>query len=188
MLEDEKIIDLFWNRSENAVSQTKEKYGGYLLTISYNILHDKQDSEECENDTYLHTWNSIPNLHPQNLKAYLAKTIRNISISRFRYNHAKKRSGTVIISPYDELAECIPASTNSDSASNEVLNQILNNFLAALSEEQRIIFMKRYWYFFSIEEISEQMKKSSKSITNTLYWVRKKLKKTLAEEYYHGRI
>ena len=184
-MEDEFIIDLFWNRSEAAISETKKKYSSYLVTIANNILQDKQDAEECENDTYMHTWESIPVLHPENLKAYLSKIIRNISISRLRSKLAKKRGGDTIVTSYDELAECIPDKSINESIDTNILKEILNDFLKDIPKEKRIIFVKRYWFSYSVSEISKQMGRNEKYITNNLYILRKKLKKVLEKRGYH---
>ena len=181
-MEDEAIIELFWNRSEIAISETKRKYSSYLSTIANNILHNEQDAEECENDTYLRAWNSIPELHPNNLKAYLSKIIRNLSISRLRRNLAQRRGGNIMITSYEELVECIPDRTRNETADNDVLKNCLNSFLNGLTKEKRIIFMKRYWFSFSVAEIAEQMGRDERYVTNSLYGLRKKLKVYLEVE------
>lgn len=176
VIDDKSIIELFWNRSELALRETKKKYGSFLRTIANNILHDSLDAEECENDTYLHIWKSIPPLRPSNLKAYLGKIVRNLAIGRLRRNLAKKRGGGIIITPYEELEECIPDRRRDEEPDIERLRESMNSFLQVLSKEQRIIFMKRYWYSYSVNEIAQQTGKKEKYITNHLYLLRKKLK------------
>ncbi|MCH5273859.1 MAG: sigma-70 family RNA polymerase sigma factor [Lachnospiraceae bacterium] len=179
VMSDEAIIELFWNRSESALSETKKKYASLLRTIANNILHNFLDAEECENDTYLHTWESIPPLRPINLKAYLAKIVRNLAIGKLRKNLAKKRGGGIIITPYEELEECIPDERSAEAPDMEKLRESLDSFLQMLPKEQRIIFMKRYWYSYSVNEIARQTGRKEKYITNHLYLLRKKLKQYL---------
>lgn len=182
VMDDEAIIELFWNRSELALGETKKKYAVLLRTIANNILHNSLDVEECENDTYLHTWESIPPLRPANLKAYLAKIVRNLAIGRLRKNLALKRGGGIIITPYEELEECIPDERRAALPDMERLREGLDSFLQMLSKEQRIIFMKRYWYSCSVNEIARQTGRKEKYITNHLYLLRKKLKQHLERQ------
>ena len=175
-MEDEAIVELFWNRSESAIDETKKKYGVFLRTLARNILQDFQDVEECENDTYFHTWKSIPPMQPANLKAYLAKIIRNLAISRLRKKSAQKRGGDIVILPYEELEECIPDKSGTEKTDMESLRECMNSFLLTLSQEQRILFMQRYWFSYSVQEIAKKTGKKEKYITNHLYLLRKKLK------------
>lgn len=182
VVDDESIIELFWNRSELALSETKKKYASFLRTVANNVLHNSQDAEECENDTYLHTWKSIPPLRPTNLKAYLGKIVRNLAIGKLRGNLAKKRGGGIIIMPYEELEECIPDGRRDEAPDIERLRESLNSFLQMIPKEQRNIFMKRYWYSYSVNEIARQTGRKEKYITNHLYMLRRKLKQHLERQ------
>lgn len=181
-MEDDKIIALFWERSEIAISETKMKYAFCLQGISYQILRNWEDAQECVNDTYMKAWNNIPPTRPNNLKAYLARIVRNISISRFRQKTAVKRGNCDVKLSMDELDECIPAKETVESKLDEVLlKELLNEYLDSLEEEKRLIFMKRYWSCLSVKEIARQMKVKEKYVTNSLYQSRLKLKDYLGK-------
>ena len=180
---DEKIIELYWIRSEKAIEETKKQYGTYLQYISFSVLKDNEDAEEIVNDTYLKVWNSIPPAKPSPLKAFLAKITRNLSINKLRDKTAKKRGGEQYILILDELSECISNANEIDDAINSIiLSKVLNNFLKALSDESRRIFIKRYWYMLSVSEISEEMSISISKVKSSLMRTRKKLKEKLEEE------
>lgn len=175
-MNDENIIALFWERSEAAIDETKKKYGSFLYRLAKNVLQDSRDAEECESDTYLHAWKSIPPSRPVCLKTYLAKIARNISISRLRKRKAQKRGGNVVLLPYEELEECIPDERRGEQPDADCLRDDINSFLSTLPQEQRILFMQRYWMAYSVQEIARQTGKKEKYITNHLYLIRKKLK------------
>ena len=146
-MDDSKIINLYWNRSENAISETDKKYGNYCRTISYNILYSIEDSEECVNDTYLNTWNAIPDDRPDILSAYLAKITRNLSINAYNKKRAKKRGSGKIEIVLDELANITPDKNNVEKEiESEFITKKLNEFLWSLKKGHSIVFVRREWY------------------------------------------
>ena len=179
MINDVQIVDLFCSGSDEAVRAVQEKYGTQLLRLARNILTDERDAEECLNDTLLNAWKTVPLAKPDNLKAYLMRSIRNLAFERLRSNHAKKRGGDVILTSYEELSECIPDNRTEEPADNEGLKEQLEAFLSGLTPEKRTIFLRRFWYSYSVAEIAEQMEKDEKYISNHLYSLKKKLRKHL---------
>ena len=140
-MDDKQILDLYWERSEAAISETSKKYGKYCRYIAFNILHNDEDSEECVNDTYLRAWNSIPPNRPSVLKTFLGKITRNLSLDRYELLNAKKRNGGQMPLILDEIQECIPSLDSTENIVEEIaLTDILNRFLSSLSLEQRKIF------------------------------------------------
>ena len=176
MINDTRIVDLFCNGSDEAVNAVQKKYGTQMLRLARNILTDERDAEECLNDALLNACKSVPLAKPDNLKAYL---IRNLAFERLRSNRAKKRGGDVILTSYEELSECIPDSRSAEPADAEGLKEQLEAVLAGLSAEKRTIFLRRFWYSYSVAEIAEQMGKDEKYISNHLYILKKKLRKHL---------
>ena len=179
MIDDIRIISLFCNGSDEAVSAVQKKYGTQLLRLARNILTDERDAEECLNDTLLNAWKTVPLAKPDNLKAYLMRSIRNLAFERLRSNRAKKRGGDVTTTSYEELSECIPDNRTEEPADNEGLKEQLEEFLSGLTPEKRTIFLRRFWYSYSVAEIAEQMGKDEKYISNHLYNLKKKLRKHL---------
>lgn len=182
-MEDNTIIDLYWNRSEEAISQTATKYGGYCYSIAYNILSDREDSEESINDTWLAAWNTIPPKRPQILAAFLGKITRYISLDRWRSLHAAKRGGGEVPLVLDELEDCVSGDRSTEDAymEKEAINSI-NVFLEKLSETERKVFMCRYWYMDSVQDIAERFCFTESKVTSMLYRSREKLKKHLERE------
>ena len=179
MINDTQIVELFFNGSDEAVTAVQKKYGTQMLRLARNILTDERDAEECLNDALLNACKSVPLAKPDNLKAYLMRSIRNLAFERLRSNRAKKRGGDVTLTSYEELSECIPDSRSTEPADTEGLKEQLEAFLAGLSAEKRTIFLRRFWYSYSVAEIAEQMGKDEKYISNHLYNLKKKLKKHL---------
>ncbi len=179
-MEDQKIIMLYWERNEDAIRQTDAKYGKYCYTIAYNILHSREDSDECVNDTWNSAWNTMPPEKPTKLQCFLARITRNIAIDRYRFDRAQKRSGEVD-EPIDEYWECIP---NGDASIEDefVLKQAINGFLASLDVKTRVIFMRRYWYSMSVKDIASSMKLSQNHISVILHRTRRKFKDYLTKE------
>ena len=156
-MDDIKIIDLFFKRDENALVETKNKYGHYCMSIAYNILNDYEDSEECVSDTYLGAWNSIPPTRPDSLSAYLAKITRNLALKRYRSKTAKKRGGTQADLAFEELENLIADAGNPEEAFEEAeLTRLLDEFLSELKPSHRRIFICRYWYLDSVSDIARQ--------------------------------
>lgn len=186
-MEDFEIVELYIKRKGKAILETQKKYGKYCYSISYNILAKHEDCEECVNDTYIKTWNSIPPNRPNSLSAYLAKIVRNVSINVYNSMKATKRGGGIKELLLDELAECIPDDNTVESLfqHKEELNFItkaLNKFLWAQKEENRNLLIRRYFYADSINNLAEQLAMSESKIKSLLFRSRKKLKKFLEKE------
>jgi len=182
-MEDHQIVELYWARSERAIPETADKYGRYCYTIACHILHSREDSEECVNDTYLHAWNAMPPQRPNKLSAFLGRITRNLSLNRWdKYSAEKRGAGQVFLS-LDELQECIPAPDRAEQIVDDIaLADILNRFLASLSAENRKIFMRRYWYFSSVKEIAEDYRFSESKVKMSLLRSRARLKLLLEKE------
>lgn len=183
-MEDTKIIDLFWERDESAIRETEITYGRYCRTIAFNILGDEEDVQECLNDTWLGAWNSIPPARPACLSAFLAKITRNLAISKYRAKYAKKRTGDRLSDSLDELGECIPVSNDnvSQAIDRRILAEAINGYLDTCSEKQRKIFVRRFFYFDSIAEISQMYGIGQSDVKVTLMRMRRSLQKILEEE------
>ena len=182
-MDDTQIIELYNERSEDAIARTSEKYGSFCYYIAEHILHDRQDSEECVNDTYLKVWETIPPQFPDKLSAYLGKITRNLALSRFRYNTRKKRGEGVNAEVLEELAECIASPDNTEeSVEEQVLVDTLNQFLREQSEEKRKMFLQRYWYMNSIKEIAAEWSVSESKVKMILLRLRGELKLRLEAE------
>lgn len=181
-MEDKKIIDLYFERSENAIYETANKYGNYCRAIAFNILYNNEDTQECENDTYMAAWKAMPPTRPKILRVYLGRLTRNIALDKYDYNKAKKRNNEfdLILS---ELEECISSKENIETQfqSNNV-SKVISDFLRTVNEEKRCIFLRRYWYSDSIEDISSRFNISSSKVKSTLFRMRKKLKLYLEKE------
>ena len=183
-MEDQGIIALFFKRSEQAIEETDKKYGGYCYSIAYNILSNREDSEESVSDTYLAAWNTIPPRRPNFLNAFLAKMTRHISIDRWRKLSAQKRGGGEIILALDELEECVDTHNVETELAKKELTRVLNTFLSSLPETERNVFLCRYWYLDSIQTISEVSGFSQSKVTSMLHRLRGKLRRKLSEEGY----
>ncbi len=178
-MEDEKIVMLYWERDENAIRETEQKYGKYCYTIAYNILHSREDSDECVNDTWSGAWDAMPPEKPTKLQSFLARITRNIAIDRLRYDGAQKR-GAEVESAIDEYWECIP---NKDAPIEDefLLKQAINGFLATLDIRTRVIFMRRYWYSMSVKDIANGMHLSESHVSVILHRTRSKFKDHLTK-------
>jgi RNA polymerase sigma-70 factor (ECF subfamily) len=183
LMDDDKIVELFWARAERAVTETAKKYSGYCFHISYRILQNSEDAEECVNDTYLHAWNAMPPHRPQRLATFLGKITRNLSLQKYTKNHAQKRGAGQVELALSELEECIPANTSLEQIVEErLLAESLDAFLRGLRKETRMVFVARYWYLYSIQEISKHYDMSESKVKSMLHRTRKKLKVYLERE------
>lgn len=182
-MDDERIVELYWNRNENAIFETASKYGNYLSCISYNILVNREDVKECVNDTYNDAWNAMPPHRPSILSTFLGKITRRISIDRWRKYQADKRGGGEITLVLEELNDCVAGTSNVEKEfERQELIRIFQYFLKSLPEMERRIFLCRYWYMDSIKSIAEQFGFSQSKVTSTLYRTRGKLKNQLIKE------
>lgn len=181
-MNDSKIIKLFFERSEQAIKELSEKYGKVCTKIAYNILNNTQDAEECVNDAYLGVWNTVPPQNPNPLQSYVYRIVRNLSIKKYRANTAAKRNSTYDVA-LDELENCFPSSVSADDGFNaKETARIINEFLASLDKENRIIFVRRYWYSDSITDIAKQFGRNEHNISVRLSRTREKLRKHLIKE------
>ena len=185
-MEDHKIIDLYWQRSEQAITESSNKYGPYCRTISYNILHNNEDVHECVNDTWFAAWRSIPPERPNILSAFFGKITRNLSVNRYKQNTAKKRGYGQVDLALSELDECIPSAWSVEEVINQKeLIRAIDTFLFDQSQERRIIFVRRYWYLSPIDEIAEDFSMSRSKVTSLLFRMRNELKLHLEKEGIH---
>lgn len=182
-MEDEQIVDLYWQRSDLAISETNQKYGRYCHTIAYNICGIDEDAEECVNDTWFRAWNLMPDQRPTILSAFLGRITRSISIDRIKTKNRIKRGGGEAVLALDELEECIPGGTNPEQALEEKeLETAVGRFVSGLPVLEKKIFILRYWYLVSIPEISKKLCYSQGKIKSSLFRTRRKLRAYLEEE------
>ena len=182
-MDDRAIVALYWKRAETAILETKKQYGRLLLSISRGILRNEEDAEECENDTYLKAWNTIPPKRPDKLSAFLAKIVRNLSLDRYDAMHAEKRGGGEVPLLLDELAEVI-ADETAFPTDTEGLSEVLNAFLVRLKPDARTIFLRRYWFGHSVQEISARSGFGESKIKMSLLRTRQSLQEALEKEGY----
>lgn len=174
IMDDEKIIEMFFARNELALGETERKYGRYCYAVSYRILNSNEDSEECVNDTWLAAWNAIPPKKPDSLRGFLARICRNISLDRLDFLKADKRNQNVT-DAFEEL-EAFLSGGEENIPEEMFIREAVNRFLASLDRKTRIIFMRRYWYFCSIPEIAESMGISENSVRVTLHRTKLRMK------------
>ena len=178
---EEELIALYFERSEEALSVTDSRYGGYCRAIARNLLFDDHDAEECVNDTYLRVWNAIPPLRPKSFKAYIGALCRHTAIDRIKEREASKRGADRCALLFNEFEECI-ASPEEELSDRVALRDALNRFLRALNGEARVIFMQRYWYACSVEEIAQKRRKSVGAVKMSLHRTRENLREFLKKE------
>lgn len=179
-MEDNKIIELYWQRDETAITECQIKYGAYCGTIANNILCSAEDTEECVNDTWLRVWNVIPPEKPSRLSVFLGRITRNLAIDKYRKDNAQKYGSGQIALCLDELSECIG---EDDPVEDRVaLRDLLNTFLKSLPEKNRNIFLMRYWYFMSVSEIAKEYDLSEGAVKMILQRIRNKQKDYLEKE------
>jgi len=180
-LEDAKIIELYFERNEEAISETSGKYTPYCSVIAKNVLHNELDEEECLSDTWLCAWNNIPPTVPNCLRVFLGKITRNISLNLFRKKNTAKRSA--VFEPIDELEECVSGRENVEAEVDaKALSEYLDSFIRNLPEEKRYVFIRRYWYGESLSDIAKNAKINETRVKNILAKLRKKLREELEKE------
>ena len=180
---DERIIQLFWARSEAAIAQTSAAYHAYCIYIADRILHNREDAEECVNDAYGKLWNLIPPHTPRSLPAFLGKIVRDLSIDRLRRNLAEKRGAADTLSILDEIGELAGREDPSGSLEDRLcLKDLINRFLAGLPREKRVMFVRRYWYMSDVREIARDLGRSEASVKTALARMRGELKTMLEKE------
>lgn len=179
-MKDSEIITLYNKRDERAIYETHKKYENYCMGISLGILQNRQDAEECVNDTYLHAWRSIPPKQPSVLRTYLGKLTRNLSIDRLRTRHRAKRDSEMLVS-FEEIKDILVAT---EEATEGELTSLLEAFLDALPETERRLFVGRYWYTYPVAKLAEAYSMTPNAVSKQLARTREKLKVYLNERGY----
>lgn len=178
---DDKIIELFWNRSEDAIAETDAAYGRRLRGLSTRILQNPEDAEEMVNDTYMKTWDSIPKARPQYFYAYIAAICRHLSLNLLNWNQAEKRRAE-IVAITDEMELCIPDSSQENAIRGKEIGRVLDAFLDTLPKDSRIIFLRRYWFADSVADIAKRFDMTESKVKMQLLRTRSKLKDYLEKE------
>lgn len=178
-LNDSKIIELFYERSEQAIIELSQKYGSICTKVAHNILNDRRDTEECVNDAYLGVWNTIPPQNPNPLLSYVCRIVRNLAIKKYHTNTAAKRN-SVYDTALDELENCFPSSSSVENEFNAIeIARIIDEFLEKLDRKSRIMFVRRYWHSESVADIAKIFQTSSHNVSVQLSRIRARLKKHL---------
>lgn len=180
-MNDKDIVQLFFERSQQAITELSQKYGKLCFHIALNILKCNEDAEECENDTYLRTWNNIPPDDPMCLKAYVSRIVRNLALSKYRYNHRQMRDSHLQVY-LSELQDCIPASQNVEASADDTVNSAIQAFLSTQDLAARVLFIQRYFYMESISVLSKRFGLKESNISTKLNRTRAKLKRYLEKE------
>lgn len=180
-MDDRRIVDLYWARDEHAILESDKKYGRMLHSLSYSLLSSREDAEECVNDTYLDAWGAMPTARPEFLGAFLSKITRRISVDRFRKKHREKRGGIDNLTA--ELSECVSGGrTPSEEYDDKRISEQLNEFLYGQPKEKRVMFVLRYFYSSSIDDIADRLDISESKVKTTLFRMRAELKERLEEQ------
>lgn len=179
-MEDSRIIELYWERSEQAIAETAAKYGAYCYAIAYNVLNNREDAGECVNDTYLGAWDSMPPQRPSILSAFLGKITRNLSLRRWRDAHVQKRGGGQLPVVLEELEECIRGKLSiEEQVEAKELSQWVNAFVSELPEVERKVFVCRYWYLDPVDAIALRYGFTKSKVKSMLMRTRGKLRACL---------
>ena len=182
-MDDQSIVALYWDRSEQAIAETDRKYGAYCYSIAYHALANSEDAEESVSDTYMAAWNQLPPHRPSILATFLGKITRRISINRWKAKNTAKRGGGQITLTLEELDDCVDGKQNIERAyESHELVWAFNRFLETLPETERDVFLRRYWFFDSIADIAESFGFTQSKVTSMLYRTRGKLRKQLEKE------
>jgi len=182
-MDDDRILDLYWARSESAIHETAKKYGHYCSAIANNILHSREDAQECVNDSYLKAWESIPPQRPAAFRVFLGRITRNLSLNKYKAQKTQKRGGNDVDLIFHELEECLPAGGSVEKAYEAALvTEAINACLRSLDSETRIVFVRRYWYADSIRAIAERFHMNESRVKSMLFRTRKTLKTHLENE------
>lgn len=181
---DEQIIELYWLRNERAIRETDLKYRKYLLSVAYNIVHDRQDCEECLDDTYLGAWNSMPPSRPAMLKAFLTTIMRRVAVNRYQSHVRKKRVPSEMTISLSELEDLIEDSNAEEAFDARHLGDVLSDFIHGLSKRRRFIFMSRYYMADTVDRIAHELGLSRSTVNKELAAIRMLLKERLEREGY----
>lgn len=180
-MDDRRIIELFFARSEQAVQTLSEKYGKLCRTVARGILADPRDAEECENDTWMRVWNSIPPDCPEHLGAYVGRIARNLAINRLKFDSRKKRGGE-LESIHAELHDCVPDAHNVEAAADDTVLLCIRRFLEYQNPRDRALFLRRYFYLESVQELAAPFGMTASAVSTCLGRMRAKLKLELEKE------
>lgn len=182
-MRDSEILDLYWAREERAISETQLSYGSYCYSIAWHILYDREDSDECVNDTWLRAWNAMPPKRPNRLALFLGTITRNLSLDRWKERHTMKRGNGEMMLALDELAECVPdRHSTEDVVEAAELERMLNDFLHTLSEKECNVFLRRYWFVEEYGEIAKRYGMKLNTVKTSLFRTRAKLREYLGRE------
>ncbi len=182
-MEDAAIVDLYWERSDQAISETEQKYGKYCNTIAYNICGTREDAEECVNDTWLSAWNQMPDKRPAVLSAFLGCITRNFALNLLKARNRHKRGGGEAALALEELSDCVPGGIDVErSVEERELERAVGRFVAGLPQRERAVFVLRYWRLVPLAEISERLGFSQSKTKSMLFRTRKRLRAYLQEE------
>ncbi len=184
-IDDEAIIELYWERDDRAIEETDFKYGKYLFSVAYNIVHDRLDCEECVNDTYLGVWNTVPPTRPNELRAFLTTIMRRVAVNRYHHNKRKSAPPSELTLSLSELEDFISDTESVESAFDaERLGRVLSDFIRSLSDRRKYIFMSRYYTADQIGTIAKELNLSRSMINKELAAIRASLKEKLESEGY----
>lgn len=184
-MQDDQIIALYFQRNESAIYETSDKYGAYCAKIANSILNDPEDTEECVSDVWLRTWNAIPPQRPGRLRPFLAKITRNLAFNRYKARSAEKRGGGAMELVLDELAECLPAEETVEQVlEGRELEELIRRFLKGCSPRDRDVFLRRYFFVESVQEIARRYRLRESNVLVILSRTRQKLKDFLNKEGY----
>ena len=182
-MEDQQIIQLYWDRLEQAIAESERKYGSYCRSIARRILAVEEDAEECVNDTWLHAWNAMPPQRPSILSAFFGKLARNLSLDRWRRNRAAKRGGSQVELALHELGDCLPAAGGPEQALDEKeAGQVISRFLRTQPELDRALFIRRYWHLESMATLAQDFQLRESQVKSRLFRTRQRLKAALEKE------
>ena len=182
-LKDTEILDLYWDRNERAITESQHTYGNYCYSIAYHILHDREDSDQCVNDTWLRAWYAIPPKRPNKLSLFLGTITRNLSFDKWKHRNAQKRGNGEMELALDELVECVPAAKGTEEAVEAAeLERLINEFLHTLPERDCNVFLRRYWYVEEYSEIARRFQMNLNTVKTSLFRTRSKLKDYLEQE------
>ena len=182
-MEDSAIVELYWQRSDRAISETAKKYGVYCRRVAYNICGSIEDAEECVNDTWLGAWNAMPTERPRVLPAFLSRLTRNAAIDRYRQQHRQKRGGGETALALEELSECLSDGTDlEEEIQKRELARQVGTFVAGLGETERLVFTARYYNLTPVAEIASRLELSESKVKSMLYRLRGRLRRQLEKE------
>ena len=182
-MDDSRIIDLYWARSQQAIAESERKYGAYCRTVARNILGRAEDAEECVNDTWLRAWDTMPPQRPTLLQAFFGKLTRNLSLDRWRRDRAQKRGGSQVELALEELEDCLAARDRvEETIDAKATAGLISEFVRGLSKTDRVLFVRRYWYLDDIQTLARRMGMGQSQIKSRLHRIRQRLKAELEKE------